>query len=89
MTMQAILKDRLFLLLGILLGITLLSWVLSHTLALESQMLGIALILLAFLKVRLIIVHYMETKIAIPAIKIAFDVWVFVVAAITLWLYLL
>lgn len=44
--------------------------------------------LIAFLKVRLIIIHYMELTKTFFALRIAFETWVVLVACVTIALYL-
>lgn len=86
--MLTVLKDKLLLVLAALLSLTLASWYLMAYVELEGKMLGALLLLLAFIKVRLIIVHYMEGVKAQLPIRLLFEAWVFVVAAITIGLYL-
>ncbi len=86
--MSTLIKDKLFLVLAGLLVLTLLAWLISASAGLEIQTLGVILIILAFVKVRLIIIHYMEAaKVYLP-IRIAFEAWVILVGGITIALYL-
>jgi len=87
--MMTLHKDKLFLVLITLLGITLLSWFLVFAINLEPHIIGVILIIFAVVKVRLIIIHYMEANKAYLPIRIAFEAWVIVVAGITITLYLL
>ncbi|MDP7068778.1 MAG: cytochrome C oxidase subunit IV family protein [Acidimicrobiales bacterium] len=86
MTLQ---KDRLFLVLTALLGLTLVSWLASSSLGLGRQTLGVSVLVLAFVKVRLIIVYYMEASTVCRPIRVGLEGWVFGVAGATIALYLL
>lgn len=86
--MSTLIKDKLFLVLAGLLSLTLLSWLILSYVGLEAQTLGVILIILAFIKVRLIIIHYMEAAKAYLPIRIAFEAWVILVGGITIALYL-
>ena len=46
-----------------------------------------ALMLLAFFKIRLVILHFMETKKAVMPLRLALEVWVVGVCALILFLY--
>ena len=87
--MTALIKDKLFWVLAGLLALTLLSWLIVSSAGLETQTLGVILIILAFVKVRLIIIHYMEAAKAYLPVRICFEAWVILVAGITIALYLL
>lgn len=86
--MMELSKDKLFWILLLLLSITLLSWGLSYSAALNEKNFGALLLVLAFLKVRLIVVHYMEANRAVLPLRIAFESWVIGVGLMTILLYL-
>ncbi len=81
-------NPTLLIVLVALLAITATAWVVSTFNLLSGTQLGIALIVLAFIKARLIIRHYMEVAEAILPVRIAFDVWLLAAAAGTLLFYL-
>ena len=86
--MLSLLHDELFRVYVGLLGITALSWFASHSAILEGANLGAALLVLAFVKARLIIVHFMEAAAVHIVIRLAFEGWVIVAAATTIGLLL-
>lgn len=88
LTIMIWMKDKLLLVLFVLLGITLFSWGLNFSIALDEKSFGVALLVLAFLKVRLIVVHYMESSKAILPLRIAVESWVFGTGLATIILYL-
>jgi|TARA_B100001971_G_scaffold118806_1_gene109406 hypothetical protein len=87
--MMTLLKDRLFVVLAVLLGLSLVSWLAASLLKLDLQVLGVAVLVLAFVKVHLIILYYMEVNRAHRPIRLAFETWVFAVAGILIAIYLL
>ncbi len=87
--MHLLYKDKLFLVLAALLSLTLLSWFLVRFINIDLKNMGVLLIFLAFFKVRLVTVHFMEIKKADRPVMIAFELWVLVVWGITTVLYLL
>jgi len=86
--MSTLMKDKLFLILLALFGLTLLSWLGSVYLNIEPKILGCLIMVISFLKVRLIIVHYMELAKTFPILRWAFETWVLLVASVTIALYL-
>lgn len=80
-------KDKLFIVLAILLVLTLLSWQIFFSVKFELKTIGTLLLLLAFVKVQIIISQYMELNKAILPIRIAFWIWTITVAAISLEIY--
>jgi len=85
--------NKLLWVLVILLSLTALSWAVpqlvppaSH--AIGSKALGTLLIALAFMKVRIIILHFMEAGSAYPPLRLAFEAWVAIAGGGTLLLYL-
>ncbi len=82
--MLNLVKDKLFLVLIALLGMTLMSWLL-----ISSANLGVMILLLAFLKVRLIAIHFMEAAMAHRLVRIAFDAWGVVVGGGIIFGYLI
>jgi len=85
--MFKLLKDRLFIVLAILLAFTLLSWQILFSAKFEPKAIGALLLILAFVKVQIIISQYMELNHAIVPIRIAFWLWTIMVAAISLVMY--
>lgn len=80
-------KDKLFIVLLILLAITVLSWLLLYSVAMPTKIIGALLLLLAFVKVQLIISQYMELYKAILPIRFAFWLWTVIVCAISIGVY--
>lgn len=81
-------KDKLLTVLFALLGLTLLSWACIALAHFSPKMLGGTLLLLAFVKVYLIVLNYMEVSAAGPLVRIGFNAWVWLVGAMTLGMYL-
>jgi len=93
MIMTNLNHNKLLWVLVVLLSLTALSWVAPQLVpptsnAMGSKALGTLLILLAFSKVRLIIVHFMEAGSAYPPLRLAFEAWVAIAGGGTLLLYL-
>ncbi len=86
--MMYVVKDKLFLVLVALLGITLMSWLLISIVDLEEKSLGVMILLLAFFKVRLIAIHFMETAKAQRLVRIAFETWGVAVGGMIVFGYL-
>ncbi|OUS25256.1 hypothetical protein A9Q99_21935 [Gammaproteobacteria bacterium 45_16_T64] len=82
-------KDKLFLVLVALLGITMVSWLFISSANLEEKSLGVVILLLAFFKVRLIAIHFMETAMAHRLVRIAFETWGAVVGGMMILGYLM
>jgi membrane-bound ClpP family serine protease len=80
--------DKLFLVLLLLLGITLFSWALVALAILTPEMLGAALLVLAFVKVYVILQQYMELSAAATVVRFGFRAWVCLTGAMTLGMYL-
>lgn len=87
MTMTRLLKDTLLVVLVILLGITLFSWLLLDAAALTPRITGALLLALAFVKVQIILSQYMELGKAALGVRIAFAAWLIAAYAITMGLY--
>jgi hypothetical protein len=81
-------KDKLFFILVALLGLTIISWLSLNHLNLSTETLGSFVLILAFLKLRLIVVHFMELPKTSKALRFIFESWIVLVAGITLALYL-
>jgi len=93
MTMNNLNHNKLLWVLVILLSLTALSWAAPQLAPLfgktmGAKILGALLILLAFMKVRLIILHFMEAGSAYPPLRLAFEAWVAIAGGGTLLLYL-
>ena len=85
---MTLLKDKLFVVYATLLGVTAISWFMSYAALLDGAILAGALLGLAFIKVRLIVIHYMEAKHARLGIRLAFEGWIVLAAATTIALAL-
>ena len=77
---------------GALILLSLFSWMLMNDVFLlfdetDTKVSSMAIIVLSFVKVRLIVRHYMEVKLASGLIKAFFDVWVIGVGALLCGLY--
>ena len=71
-----------------LLSLTALSWVAPQLNALNGKTLGTLIIVLAFIKLRIIIMHFMEAGSTHPALRTAFEAWVVIAGGVTIFLYL-
>jgi len=83
------LKSKFFIVLVALLILTLLSWLTLSFLKVSPEVLGVFMILLAFIKVRLIIIHFMELPKTNLAIRLTFEMWIILTGSTTAVLYLL
>ena len=81
-------KNRLFLVLMALLAFTLAGWSLMGFSSVSGKPLGAILLVLAFVKVHLIVVHYMEANSAEPFLRNAFKAWTWLVGALVIGMYL-
>ncbi len=88
MSMLAAIKEKPFLVLLTLLALTLMAWLLGSIPALNARMLGTLILVIAFVKARVVIVHFMETHATRRSIRLAFEAWILLVGTITLGLYL-
>lgn len=88
MSMSELAKRKPLLVLSALLALTAASWLLGYWPALAPGTLGALLIILAFVKARLVIVHFMETHATHVAVRLAFEAWILVVGGITIGIYL-
>jgi len=86
---RTLFKDKLFLVFVALLAITLASWGLILVANINSSVPGAALLLMAFVKVQLIVSHYMEASETPPLVRYAFDAWVWLVGLMCVALYFL
>jgi hypothetical protein len=86
--MVRLFRDKLFIVLVMLLAITLFSWLMLYYMKLEPKAIGALLLLLAFVKVQLIISQYMELNKAVLLIRVAFWMWTMGVAAMSIGMYL-
>lgn len=80
-------RDELLVVLLALLGLTLFSWGLQLVHGVDAHSIGLSVLAIAFVKARLIVVHYMEAKRAPPPIRVVFEAWVWGTAAMVLALY--
>ena len=80
-------KHKLFIVLTALLAITGFSWAMTALSVFSQQTLAVVIMLLAFFKARLIIVHYMQVYNSTLLIRLAFEVWLVIAAIGTIWLY--
>ncbi len=75
----------------LLVAMTVLSWGLGEGFLTdadtESHWSGLALMLIAFFKVRLVILHFMEISTAIVPLRLIFEAWVILACAGVLLLY--
>jgi len=82
--MSALLKNKLFLVLMVLFGLTLLSWMGLNHLNIDERIAGVLILIIAFIKVRLIIVHYMELPKTFLPLRLAFEAWIFLTGVVTI-----
>ncbi|MCG8673698.1 MAG: cytochrome C oxidase subunit IV family protein [Pseudomonadales bacterium] len=85
--MITILKDKLNLVLVALLTITLVSWWLMTSNIWEVKTAGALVLLFAFVKVHLIVSHFMESTQAQLSIRYLFDLWVIAVGGMIIAMY--
>lgn len=86
--MTALLKDKLLWVLATLLLLTAVSWAASFMLPLSTKVLGALLLVLAFVKVRLIIQHFMEAGSVDGLLRVVLEAWVVLIGGTTVFLYL-
>ncbi|WNC74173.1 cytochrome C oxidase subunit IV family protein [Thalassotalea psychrophila] len=73
---------------SLLVVFTLSSWWLGHTTqGLTADVITSMILLLSFLKIRLVILHFMEIKTASFILRLMFEVWCFGVCAILIFLF--
>jgi hypothetical protein len=82
--MSALFKNKLFLVLMVLFGLTLLSWMGLNHLNIDERIAGVLILIIAFIKVRLIIVHYMELPKTFLSLRLAFEAWIFLTGVVTI-----
>jgi cytochrome c oxidase subunit IV len=87
--MKALFATRVSLVWFFLVGATMTSWYLDqgHVPG-TSQYTGIAILVIAFLKVRFVISEFMETRFAPSALKLAGDGWCILVCGLLIGLFL-
>jgi len=86
---MVLLRSRITIVWLLLLAATLLSWELGHGFALSSpQLIRAAVISVAFIKVRYVILDFMEIRNAPLAMRLVAELWVLLVAATLIALYL-
>ena len=86
--MTQLLRDKPFLVLALLLGLTLASWLMLYSVSVEAKTAGAVLLFMAFVKVQLIISQYMELHKAILPIRIAFWAWTLGTGTMAITMYL-
>jgi hypothetical protein len=70
-----------------LLAATLISWGFGHGRGLEAPAAGIAVIVIAFVKIRYVILDFMELRTAPPGMRVAVEAWCIVVCTTLVLLY--
>ena len=80
-------RHKLLIVLIALLAITALAWAMTRSAIISGQALALFIVLLAFIKARLIIIHYMDVSAAHAAVRWAFEAWVVIAALGTVLLY--
>lgn len=87
--MHAILYTRITLVWLLLLGATVASWELGHGIGgLEPHHLGIAILVVAFIKVRFVMLDFMEIRTAPLFARLLVEVWCVAICSILIALYL-
>jgi len=80
-------EKQLGFVLATLIALTLCSWLILNIPSISTQIQGLCIISLAFIKVRLVIRHFMEVKTANRWVQIAFDLWLLSAATGTILFY--
>ena len=73
----------------VLIGATALSWQFGHGLAFGTQVHygTVAVLVIAFLKVRVVYLDFMELRHAPLPLRLVFEAWTVIVAGVVIWLY--
>jgi heme/copper-type cytochrome/quinol oxidase subunit 4 len=72
----------------VLIGATIVSWVFSHGDGfVEGRYAGLVVIVVAFIKIRLILLDFMDLRHAPPPMRIAMTAWIVVICAALCYLY--
>jgi hypothetical protein len=66
---------------------TLISWGFGHGWKIDARTAGIAVIVIAFVKIRYVILDFMELRTAAIGLRVAGEAWCIVVCAILVLLY--
>ena len=85
--MHALTETKLLMVLLALLALTLSSWLFTHFGIVGGKQLGLVILGLAFIKVRLIVIHYMEATEVLLPIRLAFETWILLAALGTMLIY--
>jgi hypothetical protein len=87
--MQSLLHSRLTLVWLVLLAATLASWAMGHGLGFsDTKHASIAIICVAFIKVRFVMIEFMEMGGAPPPMRLIGELWPLVVGSVLVVLYL-
>lgn len=86
--MNVFLQDKNLQALLVLFGLTVLAWLAPMLLTVPPVTLGFIVLLVAFVKVRLIMMRFMELHEVYPPLRYAFDAWALVAGGGTIFLYL-
>jgi caa(3)-type oxidase subunit IV len=73
---------------ALLMSLTILSWWLGTERASDARGPAVAILVVAFLKARLVIRHFMDVRHAPRVLRLATDVWAFGVCALLVGLFL-
>lgn len=84
-----VIRSRISLVWLILVGATILSWIVGHGVVDDRSLAAAVIIAVAFLKVRFVILDFMEIRGAPLAMRLVGEAWVFLVCAVLIGLYLL
>lgn len=89
MDANSLLRSRISLVWLLLVGATLLSWQLGHGAVLTGRALpGVAILVLAFVKARFVIIEFMELRQAPRAMRIVAEGWPLLACVLLVSLYL-
>jgi hypothetical protein len=87
--MQALLQTRVTLVWLLLVGATVLSWEMGHGAGFhELRYASVAIIIVAFIKVRFVIMEFMEIRTAPLFMRVIAQVWLVAICATLITLYL-
>lgn len=88
--MQEFLLSRATLVWGLLVGATLLSWELGHGIGIESARLaGVAILVITFIKVRFVILDFMELRDAPRWMRFVGEGWIVLICSVLTALFVI
>jgi hypothetical protein len=87
--MLSLVRSRTTLIWSLLIGATAASWAMGHGMGIRAiRDAGVAIIVVAFIKVRFVILEFMEVRHAPLPMRIVGEAWVLLICAVLILLYL-